>query len=151
MSAFSLRRRLAVAAATAGLLGVALPVAWATAASADPRPGTITSVTVRPTGGWDYTGIYLSRGTVVLSGSGTVFVNGNFYGPAGTSSCTGSLAPSLPCNGLIGEIGSGPVFSIPNTDYLRVFHSGELYLAVNTPTTVTSSFGAFHVGVVGLP
>jgi hypothetical protein len=150
MSAFSLRRRLAVVAAAAGLLGVALPVAAATAASANPRPGTITSVTVRP-GGWDYTGIYLSRGTVVLSGSGTVFVNGSLYGPAGTSSCTGALAPSLPCNGLIGEIGSGPYFSIPNTDYLHVFQSGELYLAVNTPTTVTSSGGAFHVGVVGLP
>jgi hypothetical protein len=91
VSAFSLRRRLAVAAAAAGLLGVALPVASAVtaSASADPRPGTITSVTARP-GGWDYTGIYLSHGTVVLSGSGTVFVNGNLY---------------------------GPVFSIPNTDY----------------------------------
>ena len=150
MKVFS-RHRLGAAAAAAALLGVLVPVASATAASADPRPGTITSVTVRPTGGWDSTGIYLSHGTVVLSGSGMVFVNGNFYGPAGTSGCTGALEPTLPCNGLIGEIGSGPAFSIPNTDYLRVFHSGELYLAVNTPTTVTSSFGAFHVGVVGLP
>jgi hypothetical protein len=150
MSAFSLRHRLAVAAAAAGLLGVALPVASAATASADPRPGTITSVTVRPTG-WDYTGIYLSHGTVVLSGSGTVFVNGSINGTTGTSSCVGSLAPTLPCNALIGEIGSGPIFEIANTDYLRVFQSGELYLAVNTPTTVTSSGGAFHVGVVGLP
>ena len=150
MSVFSLRHRLAVASAAAALLGVLLPVASATAASADPRPGTITSVTVRPTGGWVDSGVYLTRGTVVLSGSGTVFVNGNLYGPAGTSSCTGSIVSSLPCNALIGEIGSGPAFEIANTDYLRVFHSGELYLAVNTPTGAFS-FGAFHTGVVGLP
>jgi hypothetical protein len=149
MSAFSLRHRLAGAAAAAALIGVALPVASAAVASADPRPGTITSVTVRP-GGWHNTGIYLSHGTVVLSASGTVFVNGDLYGPAGTSSCTGALEPSLPCDELIGEIGSGPVFSIPNTDYLRVFQSGDLKLAVNTPTGAFA-FGAFHVGVVGLP
>jgi hypothetical protein len=150
MSAFSLRRRLAVTAAAAALLGVALPVAAATAASADPRPGTITSVTVRANGSWTYTGIHLSHGTVVLSGSGTVFVNGSAYGPAGTSSCTGAIAPTLPCNGLIGEIGSGPIFSIPNTSYRHVFQSGQLSLAVNTPTGA-ARFGAFHVGVVGLP
>ncbi len=150
MSAFSLRRRLAGVAAAAALIGVALPVAAATAASADPRPGTITSVAVPANGSWNNTGIYLSHGTVVLSASGTVFVNGSLYRPAGTSSCTGALDASLPCNGLIGEIGSGPYFSIPNTDYLHVYQSGELYLAVNTPTGAFR-FGAFHVGVVGLP
>jgi hypothetical protein len=92
----------------------------------------------------------LSHGTVVLSGSGTVFVNGSLYGPAGGGTCTGALAPSLPCNSLIGEIGSGPIFGIPNTDYLRVFQSGDLYLAVNTPTGAFS-FGAFRIGVVALP
>lgn len=148
MMVFS-RRRLGAAAAAAALLGVLVPVASATAASADPRPGTITSVTVRP-GGWHYTGIHLSHGTVVLSASGTVFVNGSVYGPAGGGSCTGAIDASLPCDALIGKIGSGPDFTIPNTDYLRVFHSGQLRLAVNTPTGAVS-FGAFHVGVVGLP
>jgi len=149
VSLFS-RHRIAVAAGAAALLGVLVPVASATAAAADPRPGTITSVTVRP-GGWSNTGIYLSHGTVVLSASGTVVVNGTVSDPAGSSSCTGSIDASLPCDALIGEIGSGPKFAIPNTDYLHVLHSGELYLAVNTPTTVTSHFGSFHVGVVGLP
>jgi hypothetical protein len=150
MSGFSLRHRLAAAAGAVALLGVLVPVAAATAASADPRPGTITSVRVPADAGWVDSGVYLSHGTVVLSASGTVFVNGDIYGPAGTSSCTGALVPSLPCNALIGEIGNGPYFTIPNTDYLHVFHSGELYLAVNTPTAAIS-FGAFHVGVVGLP
>ena len=149
MRAFSLRHRLAVAAGAAALLGVLVPVASATAASADPRPGTITSVTVRP-GGWTYTGIYLSHGTVVLSASGTVFVNGSAYGPAGGGNCTGAIDASLPCNALIGEIGNGPDFTIPNTDYLRVFHPGQLYLAINTPSG-SYSWGAFNVGVVGLP
>ena len=149
MSVFS-RHRIAAAAGAAALLGVLVPVASATTASADPRPGTITSVTVPANGGWTYTGIHLSQGTVVLSASGTVFVNGSVYGPAGGGTCTGAIDASLPCNALIGEIGSGPEFTIPNTDYLHVFHSGELYLAVNTPTGAVK-FGAFHVGVVGLP
>jgi hypothetical protein len=149
VSVFS-RHRIAAAAGAAALLGVLVPVASATAASADPRPGTITSVTVRPSG-WTSTGIYLSHGTVVLSASGTVVVNGLVSGPAGTSSCTGSIDVSLPCDSLIGEIGSGPYFAIPNTDYLHVFNSGQLRLAVNTPTIVTNRFGSFHVGVVGLP
>jgi hypothetical protein len=34
---------------------------------------------------------------------------------------------------LIGEIGYGPYFAIPNTSYLHVFQSGQLKLAVNTP------------------
>ncbi len=150
MSGFSLRLRLAAAAGAAALLGVLVPVVSAAAASADPRPGTITSVTVRANGSWTYTGIYLSHGTVVLSGSGAVFVNGSVYGPAGGGGCTGALVSYLPCNSLIGRIGNGPYFEIPNTDYLHVFRSGHLRLAVNTPTGAYR-FGAFHVGVVGLP
>jgi hypothetical protein len=150
MRGFSLRRRLAIAAGAAALLGVLVPVASATAASADPRPGTITAGYVPANGYWTYTGVYLSHGTVVLSASGTVFVNGSAYGPAGTTSCTGGLVSYLPCNGLIGEIGNGPYFAVANTSYLHVYQSGQLKLAVNIPNGAYS-WGAFRVSVVGLP
>jgi len=70
-------------------------------------------------------------------------------GRAGPSTCTGHIASYLPRNGLIGEIGYGPYFALPNTSYLHVFQSGQLKLAVNTPYGAYS-WGAFRVGVVAL-
>ena len=68
MSAFSLRRRLAAASAAAALIGVALPVASAATAVADPRPGVIALIKVPAYGGLVYTGVRLSRGAVYLGG-----------------------------------------------------------------------------------
>lgn len=150
MSAFSLRRRLAAASAAAALIGVALPVASAATAVADPRPGVIALVKVPAYGGLVYTGVHLSRGAVYLGGSGMIRVDGVWYGPTGGGSCVGGLAPSLPCNSLIGSIGSGPAFEIGTGTYRPVFHSGHLILAANTPTGA-STWGSFRTSVVGLP
>jgi hypothetical protein len=62
------------------------------------------------------------------------------------SALTAALLAIIICNGDYGPARGW----IPNTDYLHVFHSGSLRLAVNTPNG-TYSWGAFHVGVVALP
>jgi hypothetical protein len=100
--------------------------------------------------GEPWRGTLLVRSDLDGTSAGTVFVNGSAYGPAGGGSCTGALVSYLPCNSLIGEIGYGPYFAIPNTSYLHVFQSGQLKLAVNTPSGA-SSLGAFRVSVVALP
>jgi hypothetical protein len=147
MSAFSLRKRLAMAAAGAAVLGAVLPAAAAGAAT--PGRG-ITSVNVPTTGTFVDTGVFLRTDLALVTGQGAVF-DGGLWGPYGDSSCVAPItapAPGLPCDALVGRIGTtGTPFVVGNSDYVRLASSGELYLAVNS----TSAFGGFHSTITQLP
>jgi hypothetical protein len=151
MSAFSLRHRLAGMAAAAALIGVALPVASATVASAAPR-GPISTVNVPASGSWVDSGAYLRSSLALVTGTGTVFTGSGLVGPYGDSGCVAPIsapAPGLPCDALVGKIGTGGTpFVVGNSDYVHVASHGELYLAVNT---ASFTFGGFHSTVLPLP
>jgi hypothetical protein len=147
MRAFSFRQRLAMAAAGAAVLGAVLPAA---AAEAAPH-GPISTVNVPAYGSWVDTYTYLRTDLALVTGQGAVFSGGEIFGPYGDSSCVapvGAPAPGLPCDALVGKIGSsGTPFVVGNSDYVHVAWHGELYLAVNT----TGALGGFHSTVLQLP
>jgi hypothetical protein len=147
VSAFSLRRRLAVAAAGAAVLGVLLPAAAAQAAPHDP----ITTAYVPVTGSFVDSGTYLRPGLSLVTGTGTVFGIGGISTANGVRGCVApnnAPDPGAPCDALIGRIGTtGTPFVVGNSDYIEVPWPGdELYLAVNTPY----GFGSFHATIVAL-
>jgi hypothetical protein len=151
MSAFSHRRRLAIASAGAAVLGVLLPAAAAQAAP--PHNNGITTVNVPASGTWVNTGADLRSGLALVTATGAVFGPGGLSGPDGVAGCTapvGSPDPGAPCDALVGRIGTtGTPFVVGNSDYVPVSRpGGELYLAVNT---ITGLGGGFHATVLPLP
>jgi hypothetical protein len=149
MSAFSHRRRLAIASAGAAVLGVLLPAA---AAQAAPPHGGITTANVPASGSWYDSGAYLRSDLALVTATGAVFGPPGVSGPNGVAGCAapaGSPDPGAPCDALIGRIGTtGTPFVVGNSDYVPVYSSGELYLAVNTPFGVG---GGYHATILPLP
>jgi hypothetical protein len=149
MSAFSHRRRLAIASAGAAVLGVLLPAA---AAQAAPPHNGITTVNVPASGSWVNTWVYLRSDLALVTATGAVFGPGGLAGPNGVAGCAapaGSPDPGVPCDALVGRIGTtGTPFVVGNSDYVPVESSGKLYLAVNTPFGVG---GGYHATVLPLP
>ncbi len=148
MSAFSLRRRFAIAAAGAAVLGVLLPAA---AAQAAPH-NAIATAYVPVTGSFVDSGTYLRPGLSLVTGTGTVFGIGGISGPNGVHGCVAPNTapdPGAPCGALVGRIGlTGTPFVVGNSDYIHVpWPGGELYLAVNTP----GGGGSFHATILALP
>jgi hypothetical protein len=154
MSAFSHRRRIAIASAGAAVLGVLLPAA---AAQAAPPHGGITTVNVTSTGTFQDTGVFVRSGLVLVTATGAVFGPNGLAGPNGVPGCaepTGVTPaapdPGGPCDALVGRIGTtGTPFFVGNSDYAAVpSGGGELYLAVNDAGSVG---GSFHATVLPLP
>lgn len=147
MSAFSLRRRLAIAAAGAAVLGALLPAA---AAQAAPHRG-IDTAYVPGNGSWVDSGAYLRHGLTLVTATGVVFGNGGASTPNGVAGCVAPNTapdPGAPCGALVGRIGNGTPFVVGNSDYIQVpwYVSGELYLAANNPY----GGGSFHATVLPL-
>jgi hypothetical protein len=146
VSAFSLRHRLAIAAAAgAAALGALLPAA---AAQAAPH-GPINAGSVPGNGSWVNTGSFLHSRLTLVTGTGVTFGNGGISTANGVPGCiapNNAPDPGAPCGALIGRIGTnGTPFVVGNSDYLQAF--GELYLAANN----TFGGGEYHATVLALP
>lgn len=149
MSAFSLRHRLAIAAAGAAVLGALLPAAAAQAAPHNP----ITTAYVPGSGQWVDSGAYLRPGLSLVTATGTVVGPGGISGANGVAGCVApnnAPDPGARCGALIGRIGSGTPFVVGNSDYIHVPWNcgGELWLAVNTPYPYGG--GSLHATVLRL-
>src|SRR5690242_1152917 len=90
---------------------------------------------------------------IFASGSARVQPGGEQSGPAGVSSCPGSIMPepSLPCYSVIYSIGiTGQAGEVGTQVGFNPATTGNLFIGVNTSNLARNS-GSFHISVLIIP